>query len=149
MRAHAHCQAGHAGGDSGVGGIRTAIKFPRCANFDPLKYTQGLAEAISKKGGAIFETTRVKNGEGSKVTTVAGQTVNAPVVVFATHSPTHRNLSVHSRQSAEKLYCVALKLPEVGRSPFLTPTRLNPHTNLYCIVLSPRRQGPTPQPIKI
>ncbi|KAK9867958.1 hypothetical protein WJX84_004620 [Apatococcus fuscideae] len=102
------------GGDVEFGGIRSALKFPRCANFDPIKYSKGLAEAIAKRGGQIYESSRVKSSDGGKVQTVAGATIRAPIIVFASNSPLHRNLTLHSRQAAEKCYAVALKMPEDG-----------------------------------
>ncbi|KAK9832029.1 hypothetical protein WJX84_000304 [Apatococcus fuscideae] len=102
------------GGGQDVGGIRRAVQFPRCANFDPIRYCEGLAKAISKRGGAVYETSRVKKAEGQTVTTEAGQSIQTPVIVFATHSPTHKNLAVHARQFPEKLYAVALQIPKGG-----------------------------------
>lgn len=46
-------------GSPAVGGIKEAILFPGCANFQPLQYIQGLAEAFKKAGGRIYEDTRV------------------------------------------------------------------------------------------
>ena len=52
-----------AGGKAEAGSIRVAIKFPGCANLDPVKYLQGLAKAVAARGGQIFENTRVKEAK--------------------------------------------------------------------------------------
>ena len=46
-------------GSPAVGGIKEALMFPGCANFQPVQYIQGLAEAFKKAGGRIYEDTRV------------------------------------------------------------------------------------------
>lgn len=55
-----------------LGKVKGAIEFPNQAQFNPLKYVQGLSSCILRYGGEIFEQTKVveyeKNGEGYIVT---------------------------------------------------------------------------------
>lgn len=100
------------GGSSEVGGIRTALQFDRCANFDPLKYVQGLAQAVSKAGGSVYEMSSVTPPDGRTVKTPDGHSITANSIVLATNAPLHRNLAIHSRQSAVRTYVDGLQVPE-------------------------------------
>ncbi|EIE23568.1 DAO-domain-containing protein [Coccomyxa subellipsoidea C-169] len=103
------------GGQHTVGGIREALLFPDCADFQPLHYLNGLADAIvNKYGGRIFEHSQVMQTKGNKVTTTDDFTVEAPNVVLATNSPIHHNLAIHSRQEPYRSYVVGLRIPEEG-----------------------------------
>lgn len=63
------------GGKSVAGGIREALMFPGCADFQPLQYINGLADAIVEKyGGKIFEHSQVLKTTGKKVIRRIGQT---------------------------------------------------------------------------
>ena len=56
------------GGQRTVGGIREALLFPGCADFQPLYYLNGLADAIvNKYGGRIFEHSQVMQTKGKQV----------------------------------------------------------------------------------
>src|SRR5437667_10402126 len=49
-----------------------AIRFPRQAQIHPLKYVQGLADAVTRRGGQVFTGTKVEEvlgGENARVTT--------------------------------------------------------------------------------
>ena len=54
-------------GSPAVGGIKEALRFPGCGQFQPLAYLQGLAKAIEKHGGRIHENTRVMSTEKTEV----------------------------------------------------------------------------------
>ena len=60
-------------GSPAVGGIKEALMFPGCADFQPLAYVQGLAKAVEKLGGRIFENTRVMNTDKTYVRAIATQ----------------------------------------------------------------------------
>jgi glycine/D-amino acid oxidase-like deaminating enzyme/nitrite reductase/ring-hydroxylating ferredoxin subunit len=97
-------------GDRRHGGYHSAVVFPGAGEIQPLMYLNGLAEAIKKKGGQIYEMTKVSNIDGNKVHTKTGHTVTADAVVIATNSPINHNLAIHSRQHAMRSYVVGLKL---------------------------------------
>ncbi len=56
-----------------MGGIKEALLFPDCADLQPLAYVQGLAKAVEKLGGRIFENTRVMNTDKTYVRAAATQ----------------------------------------------------------------------------
>lgn len=100
--------------DPSTGNLKQALIFPHCGNFHPLQFTQGLADAVVKHGGRIFEMTRAKSGPtNGKVETMEGPTVIASeAVVLATLTPINRNLAVHTRQECQRSYVVALEIPK-------------------------------------
>jgi glycine/D-amino acid oxidase-like deaminating enzyme/nitrite reductase/ring-hydroxylating ferredoxin subunit len=69
-----------------VGG---AIRFEHQAQFNPCQYLMGLAQAVRRGGGQLFEGTRVRSiehGEPCRVVTDQG-VVTARGVIDATHMP--------------------------------------------------------------
>lgn len=99
---------------------------------------QGLAEAIVRRGGQIFERTPVFKQKGTVVSTKDGRaSVEAQgAVVLATNSPLNHNLLVHARQQANRTYVVCLKLPK-GALRYVLPT--SPQGNTPpCVCLKER-----------
>ncbi|KAK9805134.1 hypothetical protein WJX72_001432 [[Myrmecia] bisecta] len=100
------------GGGPDVGGIRSAVKFAGSADFQPMQYVNGLAEAVTKMGGRIYENSRVMKTSGSEVTTADGYTITAKNIVLATNVPIHHNMAVHTRQHPTRSYVVCMKIPK-------------------------------------
>ncbi|CAI5986733.1 unnamed protein product [Closterium sp. NIES-65] len=108
-------------GDPALGSVHKAICFPSTAEFHPLMYLSGVADAFVRHGGCIFEQTVAFREEGSVTGTGAGVVVaskdgrgevQAGAVVLATNSPINHNLLVHARQPADRSYVVGLHLPK-------------------------------------
>jgi glycine/D-amino acid oxidase-like deaminating enzyme len=101
-------------GDGKAGNIGRCLEIPGSAQFHPLKFVHGLAEAFVSAGGRIFEQTHMESQSlgGHKVHTRHGPTIHAGKVVMATFMPLVANLAVVSRQVPERYYVVALELPE-------------------------------------
>jgi len=93
------------------GSFGHGILFPMTAEFQPLKYIQGLAKAIKRMGGEIYEETAVIEQKREVCKTNGGHTVTGGAVVLATNSPIHKILAIHSRQLARRSYVVGLKVP--------------------------------------
>lgn len=94
-----------------------AIRYPRQAQFHPLRYLGGLAAAFERLGGRIFCRTRVvevRGGERAGVTTADGPAVSAGAVVIATDTPFNDRLAVHTKQASYRSYAVAAPLAEGG-----------------------------------
>ncbi|KAK9836086.1 hypothetical protein WJX81_000189 [Elliptochloris bilobata] len=98
--------------DPAAGLVGEALLFPRCGDFHPLMYLEGLADAITKNGGRIFENTRVRQTEGKEVRTRDGFVVTAPNIVLATNPPIHHNMTIHARLNPQRSYVVGLQMPE-------------------------------------
>ena len=76
------------------------------------RYLNGLAKAVTSKGGKIYETTKVRKFDNNDVTTADGIVVKGGAVVMATFTPLHRDQLIHTFQQPEYYYAIGLKLPK-------------------------------------
>ncbi|HZS09163.1 MAG TPA: FAD-dependent oxidoreductase [Blastocatellia bacterium] len=91
-----------------------ALRFPRQAQFHPLKYLTGLATAITKRGGVIHTHThadRIEGGATARVTTGSGHRITAGSVVVATNTPVNDVVTIHTRQAPYRTYVIGLRAP--------------------------------------
>lgn len=100
----------------GTLGFGRCARYPRQAEFHPLKYLAGLAKAIQRLGGRIHSDARVLDvkhvSENEfEVSTEAGWMVRSPIVVAATNSPITSLVSIHTKQAAYRSYVMALRIP--------------------------------------
>src|SRR5690606_36552489 len=88
------------------------LRFPRQAQFHPLKFIAGLARAISLHGGQIFNNTHVDRIEGGKQAHVkAGKfTVRARNIVVATNTPVNDLIAIHTKQAPYMTYVIAARI---------------------------------------
>jgi glycine/D-amino acid oxidase-like deaminating enzyme len=89
------------------------LRFPRQAQFHPLKYLNGLARVIVELGGRIFTGTRVvavEDGDRVEVKTAEGNTVTAQAAVVATNCPINDRVVIHSKQAPYATYVVCLRV---------------------------------------
>ncbi|NOS68184.1 MAG: FAD-dependent oxidoreductase [Candidatus Peribacteraceae bacterium] len=94
--------------------IGPSLRFPRQAQFHPIKYLKGLAAAIEKAGGKIFTGTHaseVKGGKQSLVNTDKGHTVTAEHVVVATNAPINDSVRIYGQQAPYRTYVIAAAVP--------------------------------------
>ncbi|RSZ56484.1 FAD-dependent oxidoreductase [Massilia atriviolacea] len=91
------------------------LRFARQGQFHPLKYLDGLARAIERLGGRIYDNTRALDLRAEQarqlVTTAHGQ-VDAAAVVVATNTPFNERTALHARQAGYRSYVVALRVPK-------------------------------------
>jgi len=91
------------------------LRFPRQAQFHPLKYLNALSKAIEKKGGLIFNKTQVeefKDGAPGHVKTSNGQVVTAGAIVVATNTPVNDWVTIHTKQTASRTYVIGMRVPK-------------------------------------
>jgi glycine/D-amino acid oxidase-like deaminating enzyme/nitrite reductase/ring-hydroxylating ferredoxin subunit len=91
-----------------------ALRFPRQAQFHPLRYLEGLAQAIERDGGRIFifsPVQKVESGLPARVVTRHGSVVTARDVVVATNTPINDIVAIHTKQSAYRTYVIAAEVP--------------------------------------
>lgn len=96
-----------------------ALRFPRQAQFHPLKYLNGLARAIARDGGRIYCGTKansIEDGTPAKVMTSDGHTIIAEDIVVATNSPVNDWMVIHTKQAPYRTYVVGLQVP-IGSVP--------------------------------
>jgi glycine/D-amino acid oxidase-like deaminating enzyme/nitrite reductase/ring-hydroxylating ferredoxin subunit len=90
------------------------LRFPRQAQFSPLKYMAGLARAFGRDGGRIHTRTHaseIRGGSPACVTTSRGRTVTCGAVVVATNSPVIDRLLVSTREGKYRTYVIGAHVP--------------------------------------
>jgi glycine/D-amino acid oxidase-like deaminating enzyme/nitrite reductase/ring-hydroxylating ferredoxin subunit len=103
-----------------VGG--PCLHFPRQAQFHPLKYLRGLAEAFERAGGRLFTGTHaaaVEGGNGAHVTTSDGRIVHAESIVVATNVPINDIVTIHTKQAPYHTYVIGARLRPDALTPAL------------------------------
>ncbi|MFE7777081.1 FAD-dependent oxidoreductase [Streptomyces sp. NPDC057445] len=106
--------------------VAAAVRLDGQAQFHPRKFLLGLAVDLVRRGGRIFERSRVtglKEGAPCRLTTSAGHTVEATDVVVATHYPVFDRSLLFTRLEPKREVVVAGPLPAEGVVPngmFLT-----------------------------
>ncbi len=91
------------------------LRFPNQGQIHPAKYIVQLAQAILRKGGKIFDSTRVHQVQGGRpcwVETTAGHRVYAKHVVVATNTPIHDTITIHDKQSSNRTYVIGARIPK-------------------------------------
>jgi glycine/D-amino acid oxidase-like deaminating enzyme/nitrite reductase/ring-hydroxylating ferredoxin subunit len=92
-----------------------ALRFPRQAQFHPVKYLAGLARAILRDGGKIFTHTHASKIEGGKesarIETASGHTITARAVVVATNTPVNDRVVIHTKQAPYLTYVIGARVP--------------------------------------
>src|SRR5687768_8516442 len=92
-----------------------ALRFPRQAQFHPLKYLAALARAITRNGGKIYSGAHVADFDAKprrpQVRTSSGQTVTADAMVFATNSPINDWVKIHTKQAAYRTFVIGCRVP--------------------------------------
>jgi len=90
------------------------LRFSRQAQFHPLRYLTGLAQALERRGGHIFTDCHVENiesGNPSRVETQSGHVITAQSVVIATNTPINDMVVVHTKQAPYTTYVIGAKVP--------------------------------------
>jgi glycine/D-amino acid oxidase-like deaminating enzyme len=93
--------------------IGPCLRFTGQGQFHPLKYLNGIAEAVLRRGGRIYSGTRAieaVGGEGAHVKTAAGHTVTASSIVVATNSPFSDLVAIQAKQAPYQTYAIAARL---------------------------------------
>jgi glycine/D-amino acid oxidase-like deaminating enzyme/nitrite reductase/ring-hydroxylating ferredoxin subunit len=106
------------------------LRFPRQAQFHPLKYLAGLARAIQRDGGRIFTATHVSEMEGGAKTFVKtsdGHTVTAEAIVIATNTPINDIVTIHTKQAPYTTYVIGARVPRGSVTRALYWDTLDPY----------------------
>src|SRR5436190_357717 len=89
------------------------LRFPRQAEFHPLKYLNGLAQATINRGARIFTGTRVVKVEEAnqvRVETANGHVIRAAAAIVATNCPINDRVVIHSKQAPYATYVLAFRV---------------------------------------
>jgi glycine/D-amino acid oxidase-like deaminating enzyme/nitrite reductase/ring-hydroxylating ferredoxin subunit len=98
-----------------VQGLNTgpALRFPNQAQFNPLRFVDGLVKAILAKGGVFYTNTvvdKIYGGSPAVVRTVEGLKIEADCVVVTTNTPIHDNMMIHTRQAPYRSYAIGASI---------------------------------------
>jgi len=91
-----------------------ALRFPRQAQFHPLKYLAGLAQAIKQSGGSVHTQThasKIEGGDRAVIEASGGAVVTADAVIVATNSPVNDLVAIHTKQAAYQTYVIGARVP--------------------------------------
>lgn len=92
-----------------------ALRFLHQAQFHPLKYLAGLADAFVRNGGRIYTQTRALAIDGNPdMQTVATRNgeIRAQAVVVATNTPFNDRVVMHTKQSGYRTYVIGVRVPK-------------------------------------
>ncbi len=96
-----------------------ALEFPGQAQFHPLRYLTGLAEAIERMGGRIFcgaHALEIRGGLSAKVTLKSGHAIRPRHIVVCTNVPVNDMFTMHTKMSPHRSSVIAAHIPE-GQIP--------------------------------
>jgi glycine/D-amino acid oxidase-like deaminating enzyme/nitrite reductase/ring-hydroxylating ferredoxin subunit len=91
------------------------LRFPRQAQFHPVKYLTGLMQAIERRGGRIFTNTHVETVQGGEHAVIEirlGHVLLAQSVVVATNTPINDMVVVHTKQAPYTTYVIGAGVPK-------------------------------------
>jgi glycine/D-amino acid oxidase-like deaminating enzyme/nitrite reductase/ring-hydroxylating ferredoxin subunit len=91
-----------------------ALRFAEQAEFQPLLYLRGLAEAVERYEGRIVtgvHVSSIEDGEVCRVETTDGHVVVCDAVVVATNSPINDLVTMHNKQFPYLTYVIGLEVP--------------------------------------
>lgn len=92
-----------------------ALRFPRQAQFHPLKYLDGLVKAIMRDDGRVFgqtHATKIEGGAQATIETSHGPVVKSEVVVVATNTPVNDRVAIHTKQAPYVTYVIGVRVPK-------------------------------------
>ncbi|MFG1664655.1 FAD-dependent oxidoreductase [Streptomyces sp. Y7] len=106
--------------------VAGAVQVTGQAQFHPRKYLLALADDLRRRGGSVYENTRVvglTEGEPCMLATEAGVSVRAREVVIATHYPVFDRALLFTRLSPRRELVVAGVIDEerAPRNMYITP----------------------------
>jgi glycine/D-amino acid oxidase-like deaminating enzyme/nitrite reductase/ring-hydroxylating ferredoxin subunit len=89
------------------------LRFPHQAQFHPLRYLAGLARAVKRDGGRIYNRSHVEgvDAKSSSVITRHGRRVTASAIIVATNVPINDRVVIHTKQAAYHTYVIGARVP--------------------------------------
>jgi len=95
-----------------------SLHYPKQAQFHPLKYLKGLADAITNLGGTIFTETHASeiNSDGVKANKFF---IKANYIVVATNTPVNNIFTMHTKQFPFRTYVIGALIPKKAIRPAL------------------------------
>ncbi|MES2151144.1 MAG: FAD-dependent oxidoreductase [Pseudomonadota bacterium] len=91
------------------------VRYKRQAQFHPLEYLGGLAQAVVRNGGQIYCGTRALDIDGDKqaqTVFTSGGNIEAKAIVVATNTPFNDRVVMHTKQSGYRSYVIGVRIPK-------------------------------------
>lgn len=91
------------------------VRYKNQAQFHPLKYLSGLANAFVRNGGKIYCRTRALDVDGNKdmqTVRTSGGKIEAKAVVIATNTPFNDRVVMHTKQAGYRTYVIGVRVPK-------------------------------------
>ncbi|MBA3704336.1 MAG: FAD-dependent oxidoreductase [Bacteroidetes bacterium] len=85
---------------------KKCIHFPDQAQFQPMKYLQGLCKAIEKNGGQIFINTHASKIDHTGIISDKDFSIKANHVIVATNAPVNDKYAMMLKQTAFRSYVI-------------------------------------------
>lgn len=98
------------------------LRFPRQAQLHPVRYLNGLAQAVVRLGGEIFTNSHVRRLDGGvpgRIETDRGRVLTCDSVVVATNTPVNDLVTMHTKQAAYRTYALAARISRERTPPAL------------------------------
>lgn len=92
----------------------SCLRYRNLAQFHPLKYLSGLAQAFVRNGGTIHGRTRaldIERGDSLRTVVTSSGVIRAKSVVVATNTPFNNLVVIHTKQAAYRTYVIGLRVP--------------------------------------
>jgi glycine/D-amino acid oxidase-like deaminating enzyme/nitrite reductase/ring-hydroxylating ferredoxin subunit len=89
----------------------SCLKFNNQAQFHPLKYLRGLAEAVTRHGGKIYTETHASKITKEKII-ANGFTISSKSIVVATNTPVNDLVTMHTKQHPYRTYVIGAMVPK-------------------------------------
>ena len=102
--------------------VGPALRFPRQAQFHPVRFLAGLARAIVSHGGRIHTQTHadsVEGGDKPKVKTSDGRFIRAGSICVCTNSPISDYVVMHLKQAPYRTFVIGAAIPGGSVQPGL------------------------------
>ena len=120
---------------------RSALRFPRQAQFSPQLFLHGVLKCLEPQGVRIFAQTHVTEVQERPelcVVTETGARVRAGAVVVATNSPINNRVTLHTKVAPYRTYAIAAKIPAGSVAPALYWDTADPY---HYVRTSPGQDG--------
>lgn len=96
------------------------VKFPRQAQFHPMKYLAHVTRLLEKNRVKLYgasEVAEIHEGPSLRLVTKDGAEVEARHVVVATNTPFNDGVTMHTKQAAYRTYALAMGVSDRSRIP--------------------------------
>jgi glycine/D-amino acid oxidase-like deaminating enzyme/nitrite reductase/ring-hydroxylating ferredoxin subunit len=107
--------------------VAGAVRLDQQAEFDPVAYLRGLADAVDQGERSVFEHTRVLAIDGDELKTPSGR-VRAERVIVATHLPIVDRVGLFARAEPQASFAITARTPDRSPAGMFISSGSHPHS---------------------